>query len=150
MVIQKLLSLGGISISKTDVINLDKFQDLKEKINTTNSYVSQTFADPKASMFQLQLGIVPKEKIQHFFHSTITALDEHRDALKAELIRHNPMTFPIDKRELIKSLDNLRDRCKHLEDNPHHFRMRTTEIQHRANTYLKAAEPYLSLKTTRQ
>jgi len=64
MVIRELFSLGGISISKQDTINLDQFQDLKEKVNTTNSYISQTFAEPKATMFQLQLGIVPKEKIQ--------------------------------------------------------------------------------------
>jgi len=148
MVIRELFSLGGISISKQDPINLDQFQDLKEKVNTTNSYISQTFAEPKAAMFQLQLGIVPKEKIQHFFHTAAVTLDNHRDTIKAELIRHNPMTFPLDKRELIKSLDNLRDICKHLEDNPAHFRVRTTQIQHHATSYLKASQAYLNLKTT--
>ncbi len=148
MVIRELFSLGGISISKNDVVNLDKFQDLKEKINTANSYIAQTFANPKAAMYQLQLGIVPKEKIQHFFRTAAITVDNHRDTIKAELIRHNPMTFPLDKREIIKSLDNLRDICKHLEDNPAHFRVRTTQIQHHAASYLKASEPYINLKTT--
>lgn len=148
MVLKKLLSLGGISIAEEEIVSFDKFQDLKEKISAANSYISQTFADTKAEMFKLQLGIVPKEKIQHFFHSAGNVIDQHRTNIKSELVQHNPLTFPIDKRELIRSLDNLREMCQHLEENPAHFRVRTTEIQHRANTYLKAAEPYYNLKTT--
>ncbi len=144
MVLKEMFSFG-----QKKVIELDPYQDLKERVQDANSYVMNKIGDPKAEMFQLQLGIVPKERIQRFFYDVGSNLERHRESVKAELLRHNPMTFPIDKREVIKALGDLREMCKHLEENPQHFRVRTTELQHKAQNYMKAADVYRNLSTRR-
>lgn len=132
------------------------YRELVDKVTVINNYVERRLCaakhdvSSKPEILKLSYSIVKKDEISRFFGETVQNLDSLGREMVSELKRHNPMSFPIDKRHIVAKFDDLLSLCQTMEKNPAHYQVHTSELQHKAREYLRASEPYLALKTTRK
>jgi len=144
------------SCGQKKVVDMYPYRGLVEKVVVINNYVEKRLCaakhdvSTKPEILKLSYSIVKKDEISRFFWETVQNLDSLGREMISELKQHNPMNFPIDKRLIIAKFDDLLELCQVMEKNPAHYQVHTSELQHKAREYLRSAEPYLALKTTRR
>jgi hypothetical protein len=125
------------------------YQDLKDSTKTVHEILRQKIADPTSEITKLNFSM-QRQQISTFFHSTIKVLQDQGKVMESELKKYDPMEFPMDKRPILKAWRELMNSIQSLKNDPEHAHLHVRELQHHANTYLKASEPLLKLSTIRK